>query len=78
MRMLDDIAAAALGVSLTLVVMTLVVIRSAVKTSCERFAGQLAVRVGLPRTLMACSYANAPQSSRPGWLADCKTLAIRN
>ena len=49
MRMLDDIAAAALGVCLTLVVMTLVVIRSAVKTSCERFAGQLAVRVGLPR-----------------------------
>ena len=58
--MLDDIAAEALRVCLTLVVMmTLVVIRSAVKTSCERFAGQLAVRVGLPRTLMACSYANA-------------------
>ena len=47
--MLDDIAAEALGVCLTLVVMTLVVIRSAVKTSCERFPGQLAVRVGLPR-----------------------------
>ena len=78
MRMLDDIAAAALGVSLTLVVMTLVVIRSAVKTSCERFAGQLAVRVSLPRNANGFSCANATQSSRPGWLAVCKILAIRN